>query len=105
MRSRVLAAAGAMMLALCSTAAAQQDECNLIENVRVDVQPTTVFVQGPFLFRCASGAELQANFGTLNRLTHELLLVGNVDYRDAQQTLTSDQATYTSITRRLYATG
>ncbi|MBW3629898.1 MAG: hypothetical protein KY464_11445 [Gemmatimonadetes bacterium] len=96
-------------LAAASPAAAQTSECNPVDLPEVEEvyqgAGDIATVQGPFLIRCVNGAELRANQGTLNRLTRELFLVGKVDYRDAQRTLTSDQATYTSITRRLYATG
>ena len=92
-----------------SVAAQEQTECDPVDLLDVEeVWSGTgdmAFVQGPFLIRCRNGAELRANQGTLNRPARELLLVGNVSYRDSTRTLTADQATYTSTTRRLYAVG
>jgi lipopolysaccharide export system protein LptA len=106
MKIRLALALGVALLSTFSAAAAQQeDKCDLIESVRTDVQTPTVFVQGPFLFTCTSGAELRADQGTLNQTTGELLLVGHVAYLDPERTLDADQATYTRATRRLYATG
>lgn len=93
------------LLPLSEAASAQQDECNANPVPEFTRMPDgTVFVVGPFLFQCTSGAELRADSGTVYP-GGEILLVGNVDYRDAQQTLTAARATYSRPIRRLYATG
>jgi lipopolysaccharide export system protein LptA len=106
---RVLLLLVALALGAAPGLRAQSDQCNTVDLPDVEEQyegaGEMLYVRGPFLVRCVSGAELRADSGTLNRLTRELLLVGRVDYRDAERTLTADQATYSSVTRRLYATG
>lgn len=108
MLARALALAAALALGSASHGAAQ-NQCNLLENQKVDRVleggVPMVHIQGPFLVVCTGGAELRANQGTLNELSRELLLVGNVSYRDLTRTLTADQATYSSAVGRLYATG
>lgn len=90
-------------------ARAQEDQCNTVDLPNVEEQYQNVnemiYVEGPFLVRCISGAELRADRGTLNRLSRELLLIGNVDFVDPTRSLTASQATYSSVNRRLYATG
>ncbi|CAN5883596.1 hypothetical protein BH23GEM7_BH23GEM7_16760 [soil metagenome] len=99
----------AALLALPALASAQVRDCNLIESVRYEetVQGgvSMVAITGPFLFRCADGTELRANYGTLNQGTRELFLNGNVFYRDPERQMTGQQARYSSAVQRLHATG
>jgi lipopolysaccharide export system protein LptA len=64
-----------------------------------------ILLHDPFEVQCSDGAVLRANSGTLNRLSRELELVGEVFFQDPDRTLTAQRATYTSTTGRLYATG
>ncbi|HEV2129557.1 MAG TPA: hypothetical protein VGR27_00555 [Longimicrobiaceae bacterium] len=104
-----LLAAGALVAPKPVDAQVQPRDCNLIESVRYEetVQGGVpmITITGPFLFRCADGTELRANFGTLDQATRELFLNGNVFYRDPERQMTSQQARYSSAIRRLHATG
>ncbi len=98
------------MGAVCATVAAAQggeDLCDLDPSVQpdVDVQGELIYVRSAFLVRCQSGSELRGNSAVINRLTREIDITGNVQYDDANRRLTSERATYTSTTGRLYATG
>lgn len=103
---RLLPLLGLLLLAP-SLAGAQQRSCDLIESGRIDRDQASGIVNflDPFFFRCNDGAELRASQGTLNEFSRELNLVGNVDYRDPQRSLQAQQATYSSVAGRLYATG
>lgn len=70
-----------------------------------DDQTGIVTLHTEFEVTCSDGVVLRARSGTLSELSRELVLVGSVYFEDAQRTLTSDHATYTSVIGRLYATG
>ena len=100
----LLAVASSLLIADRARAQAV-DECNAVDVPRFEQMPDgTRVVEGPFVFRCSSGAELRADSGTIYP-GGEILLNGNVFYEDADRTLTSNQATYSRPIRRLYATG
>lgn len=107
MRRRAGSLAFALLLAAAGSASAQAGSCDLVESQRVERNPITGIIQieGPFLVRCEGGAVLRASQGTLSEYSRELVLVGNVHFEDPEQTLTADNATYTSPIGRLYATG
>lgn len=93
------------LCALPGGAGAQDDSCDAVIVPDYTRTPEGIsYVVGPFLFRCTSGAELRADSGTVYP-GGEILLVGNVDYRDPTRTLTAARATYSRPIRRLYATG
>lgn len=95
--------------AVSATAMAAQDGdlCDLDPTVQpdVDVQGDLIYVRSAFLVRCQSGSELRGNSAVIDRITREIDITGNVQYEDANRRLTSQQATYTTSTGRLYATG
>ena len=97
----------ALVLGAASSASAQANSCNLVESeeARRDQFTATLYLTGPFLIRCEGGAELRAQRGTLNELSREIVLEGDVFFEDPEQTLTADRATYTSTIGRLFATG
>jgi lipopolysaccharide export system protein LptA len=97
----------ALMAGAAASASAQAGTCNLIDSQQVDRDPLSglIQIQGPFLVRCEGGAELRAQHGTLNEFLRELVLTGDVFFQDPDQTLTADNATYSSGIGRLYATG
>lgn len=64
----------------------------------------TVVVPQPVV-QCPDGIEIQAAQGTYVQGSSEVLLNGNVSYRDPTRTLTAQNATYSSVLGRLYATG
>lgn len=104
---RVVLLLAALGLGLLAPARAQTGSCNLLESRQLDRDPYTgiIQIQGPFLVRCEGGAELRAEQGTLNEFTRELVLIGSVYFQDPEQTLTADNASYSSLIGRLYATG
>jgi hypothetical protein len=109
MRSVLLLAALGAVLALPSAASAQVGTCQLIENEyserRIEGGFAVIFIQGPLLVRCDGGAEIRSAVGTLYEASREIHLSGNVSFRDPERRLTSLQATYSSVTGQLYATG
>jgi lipopolysaccharide export system protein LptA len=106
MRRRLLLAL-ALVLAAAAPAAAQEQprKCDILYSGRIDNAPDIATFHDPFAFRCEDGTELRADRGTLDRLAHELHLVGNVDYRDPTRRLTAADAVYNNEIGRLYATG
>jgi lipopolysaccharide export system protein LptA len=104
-RSLLLAIMLAPMLATAAAGQAQEDVCNAVIIPTFQNAGDIAYLTGPFLFRCTSGAELRADSGTANRITGELVLIGNVSFHDAERDLTAQQATYTRPIRRMYATG
>ena len=66
---------------------------------------TVIVLYDPFTVLCSDGAELRANSGRAIRAIGEINLVGNVFFQDSTRSLTADQATYSRVTGRLYATG
>jgi lipopolysaccharide export system protein LptA len=97
----------ALLLAAAAPAAAQEQprKCDILYSGRIDNAPDVATFHDPFAFRCEDGTELRADRGTLDRLGHELHLVGNVDYRDPTRRLTAADAVYNNEIGRLYATG
>lgn len=88
-------------------AAAQAGSCQLDESSgesQINQVTGTIIVPQP-LVRCAGGVEIRADRGTYLQNTSEVLLDGNVNYRDPTRTLVAQNATYSSVTGRLYATG
>ncbi|CAN5719784.1 hypothetical protein BH23GEM6_BH23GEM6_13650 [soil metagenome] len=108
---RGFAGGSVMTLILAAPAVAQPatGQCNILENQRVerrvDAGMQMIYVTGPFLIRCAGGEELRALNGTVNELTREILLTGDVFFQDPGRTLTANQATYWANMGRLHATG
>lgn len=100
-----------LLLLACAPAgaAAQAGSCVLVENRFVNRQDMGGFalisVAGPLRVECAGGTTLRADSASVYESTNEVHLFGRVDYRDPTRTLTSANATYSSVTGRLYATG
>jgi lipopolysaccharide export system protein LptA len=64
-----------------------------------------IILHDPFSVNCADGTHLRANSGRINRTRGEHTLVGDVFFRDADNSLTADEATYTTGNARLWARG
>ncbi|MDP9347932.1 MAG: hypothetical protein M3P24_02105, partial [Gemmatimonadota bacterium] len=98
-----------LVCVLPSLGAAQAGSCVLEENRFVNRQAfggfATISVAGPLRVECAGGTTLRADSAVVYESNNEVHLLGRVDYRDPTRTLTSDYATYSSATGRLYATG
>lgn len=105
MRAPTLIAA--FLLAAPAFSHAQAGSCQLVRSAGdtdINQAAGTVVVPQPVV-ECAGGIELRADQGTLLRASNEVLLDGNVNYRDPTRTLVAQNATYSSVTGRLYATG
>ncbi len=105
MRAQLVLAA--VWLAIPVFTYAQANSCELVRSggdTNISQGPGTVVVPQPVV-RCAGGIELSANQGTFLQTSNEVLLDGNVSYRDPTRTLVAQNATYSSVTGRLYATG
>ncbi len=89
--------------------AAQAGSCNVAESRLAEREVVNgvplIRLEGPFLVQCEGGAEIRALTGTLNELTSEIVLVGEVFFEDPDRTLTADRATYSSSLARLHAIG
>lgn len=96
-----------LLMLLPVAVGAQERVCNFTNPGTTTQDEVTgiVTLHTAFEVTCSDGVVLRANSGTLNRAVRELVLVGNVFFQDAQRTLTSDNATYSSVIGRLYATG
>jgi lipopolysaccharide export system protein LptA len=64
-----------------------------------------LIIHSRFEVTCTDGVILRADSGTVYQPTSDVTLVGNVFFQDTIRTLTSQQATYSKPTGRLYATG
>ena len=88
---------------------AQERRCDIVSQGRIAQEDNfglrLVIFHDPFTVRCTDGAELRANQGTLNDMSRELDLIGNVFFQDATRSLTADHATYNSSIGRLWAQG
>ncbi len=96
-----------LLLAAPPALRAQAGSCELLRSVgdaNINQVTGTVIVPQPVV-QCAGGVEISANQGTFLRATSEVLLDGNVNYRDPTRTLVAQNATYSDVTGRLYATG
>lgn len=107
MLRRALVLAAISMACAPASAAAQDRSCDLVESGRIDRNQFTGITtfHDPFYFRCTDGTELRASRGVLNQISRELVLNGNVFFRDPDRELTANDATYNSAIGRLYATG
>jgi lipopolysaccharide export system protein LptA len=111
MRRLALSALGAIaLLASASTEAAAQNTCELVYQNGPwtslgDPASRVISADGPLLVRCSAGEELRADSAVIYQTINEVHLFGQVDYQDPTRSLTSDNATYSSATGRLYATG
>ncbi|MDQ3389218.1 MAG: hypothetical protein M3483_06920, partial [Gemmatimonadota bacterium] len=98
-----------LLLAFATGLEAQAGSCVLGENRYVNRQQfgglSTVSVAGPLRVDCSGGTVLRADSAVVYESSSEVHLFGRVDYLDPTRTLTSDYATYSSVTARLYATG
>jgi lipopolysaccharide export system protein LptA len=107
MRSPWLAALFLILPCFAATGAAQQQDrtCDIARSGRIDNRDEIATFFDPFAFQCTDGTVLSANEGTLNKITREIHLIGNVYYKDPTRTLTARDAVYNNGTGRLYATG
>lgn len=109
MKRLVLLLPLALLCALPLRGEAQAGSCVLVESRTFNRQEfggfATVTVAGPLLVRCEGGTTLRSDSAVVYEGSNEVHLFGRVDYRDPARTLTSDYATYSSATGRLYATG
>jgi hypothetical protein len=109
MKRLLLALALVLPFALPATGAAQAGTCQLLENRFLNRQDmggfAVVAVAGPLRVACEGGTTLRADSAMVFEASNEVQLFGRVDYRDPTRTLTSNYATYSSVTGRLYATG
>lgn len=109
MRLRLSLLATLALLCGASPAMAQVGSCNVVESRLAEREVINgvplVRLEGPFLVRCDGGAEIRALTGTLNQLTSEIVLVGDVFFQDPDRTLTADRATYSYRLSRLHAFG
>jgi lipopolysaccharide export system protein LptA len=113
MKALALLLTSAALLTLPATGTAQQggDRCDLDRSLPAPVRiveeagASLVYVDGRFLVRCDSGSLLQGDRALIRQATRDIEITGNVFYSDAQRTLISERATYTSSTGRLFATG
>ncbi len=89
--------------------AAQAGSCRLVNSRLFNRQDmggfVVVSVAGPLRVECEGGTTLLADSAAVYEASNEVQLFGRVDYRDPTRTLTSNYATYSSTTGRLYATG
>jgi hypothetical protein len=101
-----------LFLALPGASGAQETQCTI--NMRdpagraeqtEELGASVVILHDPFTVTCTDGAELRANSGRVNRTLREAHFVGSVFFRDAERTLTANEATYNSGTARLWALG
>jgi lipopolysaccharide export system protein LptA len=110
MRRSALVPAVLLALAAASAPAAAQNECNLVRQQGTwssigDPANRVISAQGPLTVTCTNGEVLRADSAVIYQTTHEVQLFRQVDYQDPTRSLTSDNATYNSVTGRLYATG
>ncbi|MEW5931080.1 MAG: OstA-like protein, partial [Gemmatimonadota bacterium] len=109
MKRLLLALALVLPSALPTPGAAQAGTCQLLENRFLNRQDmggfAVVAVAGPLRVVCEGGTTLRADSAMVFEASNEVQLFGRVDYRDPTRTLTSNYATYSSATGRLYATG
>lgn len=109
MKRLLLAVALVLVCVLPTRAAAQAGTCTLVENRLLNRQDMGGFaiiaVSGPLRVECEGGTTLRADSAMVFEASNEVQLFGRVDYRDPTRTLTSNYATYSSATGRLYATG
>jgi lipopolysaccharide export system protein LptA len=108
---RVLIALSLVWLGLPTYVAGQAGSCHLVSSQMLERRTTvtgaqTIFVVAPVV-QCTGGggARISANNGTIHQITNEVYLSGNVSFRDPERRLNSDQATYSSMSGRLYAVG
>ncbi len=106
MRRALLVTAFAL-LALPSFVEGQERQCDIDApgrtEQRVEAGDTVIVLYDPFTVLCDDGARLEANSGRLFRASRELLLVGDVFFRDEARTLSAGEATYNADTGRLWA--
>ncbi|HEV2734595.1 MAG TPA: OstA-like protein, partial [Longimicrobiaceae bacterium] len=99
----------AALCALPTYGAAQAGSCELVNSRQLNRQDmggfAVVAVAGPLRVQCQGGTTLLADSAMVYEASNEVQLFGRVDYRDPTRTLTSNYATYSSTTGRLYATG
>jgi lipopolysaccharide export system protein LptA len=91
-------------------AGAQANSCLLVNQngpwtAVGDPANRVISADGPLLVRCDGGEELRADSAVLYQAINEIHLFGQVDFQDPTRALTSDRATYNSVTGRLYAQG
>lgn len=104
----ILALAAALLVP--GRAAAQQGTCLLVYQNGPwtsvgDPANRVISADGPLLVQCSGGEELRADSAVIYQNINEVHLFGQVDFQDPTRALTSDRATYSSTTGRLYATG
>lgn len=99
----------AVLLAAPARGAAQAGSCELVESRMLHYQDVgglaNINVGGPLRVVCKGGETLRADSAVLYQAANQVHLFGRVDFRDPTRTLTSDYATYSSVTGRLFATG
>ncbi|HEX2203498.1 MAG TPA: LptA/OstA family protein [Longimicrobium sp.] len=105
-----LALLAAAALLVPGRAAAQQGTCLLVYQNGPwtsvgDPASRVIAADGPLLVQCSGGEELRADSAVIYQNINEVHLFGQVDFQDPTRALTSDRATYSSATGRLYATG
>jgi lipopolysaccharide export system protein LptA len=104
----LLVVAAATAAALPASALGQAGSCQLSDSQTLDQRTQggfrVIHVIAPVV-SCTGGARITANEGTIYEASNEVFLSGNVDFRDPERRLTSRQATYSSVTGRLHATG
>jgi hypothetical protein len=110
MRNLTITALALLGAAALPTTAWAQGSCQLVhqQGAWTSVGPEggrVVSASGPLLVRCDAGEELRADSAMVYQARNEVELFGRVDYQDPTRTLTSDYATYNSVTGRLWATG
>lgn len=99
--------AAVLAVALPATLQAQAGSCELVASTgetQRNAETGTIVVPQPVV-RCEGGVEISAAQGTYLQNAGEVLLNGNVAYRDPTRTLSAQNATYSSALGRLYATG
>jgi lipopolysaccharide export system protein LptA len=97
------------LLAAPAVASAQANSCQLMQDRSGSVTGSAadggVFLVRGVVIRCAGGAEIVANEGTIYQASGQTHLFGNVRFTDPEKRLTSQSAIYSSNNGRLHATG
>ncbi|HEX2093874.1 MAG TPA: OstA-like protein [Longimicrobiaceae bacterium] len=103
----VAAAAVAVCLLPPGRGEAQANTCSLVGGNVGTYQAGAAFisVSGSFEVICTGGTTIRADSAAVYQASNEVHLFRNVNYRDPTRSLTSEYATYSSATGRLYATG
>lgn len=106
---RLALAAALLCLALPGRADAQAGSCQLMQDrsgtvTGSDANGGVIQVRG-VVIRCAGGADILANEGTIYQASGQTHLFGNVRFSDPEKRLTSDSAIYSSANGRLHSTG